>query len=92
MLIVGSSTVMGGRASGFSKSATVSPISKSSRPTTAQISPHSTFSALFFSSPWNTIRSLIFCFSTVPSFLQREICMPAVRAPRLTLPTAIRPT
>jgi len=39
MLIVGSSTLMIGNASGFSKSQIVSPISKPSIPVIAQISP-----------------------------------------------------
>jgi len=37
--MVGSSIANGGRGSGFSKSAIVSPISNLSRPTTAQMSP-----------------------------------------------------
>ncbi len=41
MLRVGSSTSMRGRASGFSMSAMVSPMSTSSMPTTAQMSPAS---------------------------------------------------
>ncbi len=49
ILIVGSSTFILVKGSGFSRSAMVSPISNSSRPTTAQISPlrtSSTFSRL----------------------------------------------
>ena len=62
MLIVGSSMAMGGRASGFSKSATVSPISKPSSPTTAQMSPQRALSTLLLPRPSNTISCLIFCF------------------------------
>ncbi|CUP46016.1 Uncharacterised protein [Segatella copri] len=42
MLMVGSSTAIGGSGSGFSKSQMVSPISNFSKPITAQISPEST--------------------------------------------------
>ena len=74
MLIVGSSMEIGGRASGFSLSAIVSPISKPSMPTTAQMSPHCTLSTLAFPSPSNTMSCLILCFSTTSYLLQRLIC------------------
>ena len=48
--------------SGFSKSAIVSPISKSSKPTTAQISPLLTFSTLVFPKPSKTCSSLMRIF------------------------------
>ena len=48
ILMVGSSTLIRSKASGVSKSAIVSPISKSSIPTTAQISPLFTFSTFVF--------------------------------------------
>ena len=92
MLIVGSSTSIGGRASGFSKSAIVSPISKPSRPTTAQMSPHWTSSTLAFPSPSKTMISLIFCFCIMSYLLQRVMFIPAFRLPLVTRPTAIRPT
>ena len=92
MLIVGSSTEIGGSGSGFSKSATVSPISNPSSPTTAQISPHTTVSTLVFSRPSNTIRSFILCFSIISYLLQRLMFIPALSSPLVTLPMAIRPT
>ena len=49
--MVGSSTLITGKASGLSVSAMVSPILKSSSPTTAHISPAITSVAFFFPIP-----------------------------------------
>lgn len=51
MDIVGSSMAIVGRASGLSRSATVSPMSKLSNPTMAHMSPHCTVSTLFLPMP-----------------------------------------
>ena len=91
MLIVGSSTAMGGKASGVSQSAMVSPISKRSKPTTAQISPLLTLSAGVLPMPSKVRSSLIFVFSCVPSRWQMVIFCPLLSVPRCTRPTAIRP-
>ena len=90
--MVGSSIVIGGNASGFSKSATVSPISNPSKPTIAQISPHWT-SVLIFSlpSPSNVYSSLIFDFTIEPSRFTNETFCPPISVPRAIRPTAIRP-
>ena len=92
MLIVGSSIAMGGRASGFSASAMVSPISKSSIPTTAQMSPQWTSSTLDLPRPSNTISCLILDFSTMSYLLQRDTAIPDLREPLVTFPMAILPT
>ena len=91
--IVGSSILIGGSGSGFSKSHIVSPISKPSIPTKAHISPHSTFSTLLLPSPSKTISSLILLliFVTPSRFASVTFC-PARSSPRVSLPTAIRPT
>ncbi|OQA05067.1 MAG: hypothetical protein BWY67_02207 [Bacteroidetes bacterium ADurb.Bin397] len=62
MFMVGSSTATGCNASGFSQSATVSPISKSSRPTIAQISPEGTSLTFVLPRPSKVINSLILVF------------------------------
>ena len=57
ILIVGSSIAIDCNASGFSKSATVSPISKPSKPTIAQISPACTLSTFLRPKPSNVCNS-----------------------------------
>ncbi len=92
ILIVGSSIAIGVRASGFSKSAIVSPISNPSIPTIAHISPASTSSTFCFSSPSNNIKSLIrLLICVTPSRLQRVTGIPDFSFPRVSLPIAIRP-
>ena len=54
ILIVGSSIAIVSKASGASISAMVSPISKPSRPTSAQISPAFIFSTFFLPNPSKT--------------------------------------
>jgi hypothetical protein len=64
--MVGSSIEIRAKASGFSASARVSPISKSSRPTTAQISPALTSATFTLPKPSNTCNSLILTFLPHP--------------------------
>ena len=91
--IVGSSIAMGGSGSGFSKSQIVSPISKPSIPTMAQISPHCTLSTFALPRPSKTINSLILVLTFVsPSRFASVTFCPARNSPRVSLPTAIRPT
>ena len=92
MLMVGSSTAMGGSGSGFSISAMVSPISKPSMPTTAQMSPHWTSSTLALPRPSKTMSCLILDFSIISYLLQRLTGIPVLSVPRVMRPTAIRPT
>ena len=93
ILMVGSSIAMGSSASGFSKSAIVSPISNPSIPTSAQISPHCTSSTFCFPIPSKVIKSLIRVLTNVtPSLLQRVTGIPDFNVPRVSLPMAIRPT
>ena len=91
MLIVGSSIAMVGKASGASTSAMVSPISKSSNPTTAHKSPAATSSTFFLPNPSKTNNSLIFDFTTAPSRLTSETVSEALSTPRCNLPMAMRP-
>ena len=70
----------------------VSPISKPSMPTTAQISPHFTSLTSFFPRPSKISSCLIFCFSILSYLLQRLTFIPTERVPLVTLPTALRPT
>jgi hypothetical protein len=58
ILNVGSSILINGNASGLSKSAMVSPISKPSIPVTAQISPAFTSAAFTFPKPTKVYNSL----------------------------------
>ncbi len=91
--IVGSSIFIEGSASGFSKSAIVSPISKPSIPITAQISPDLTGTFTFsFPSPSKRYTSLTFDVRIVPSRFTKETFCPAIKLPLLIRPTAIRPT
>ena len=64
--IVGSSIAMVGMGSGFSASHTVSPISKFSKPTIAQMSPELTDSVRLRPSPSKVCNSLILAFSISP--------------------------
>ena len=89
--IVGSSMAIVGSGSGFSKSQIVSPISKFSSPTTAQMSPDSTPSVFCRAMPSKVCTSLIFVFSNVPSRWAMVQFMPSEMRPRCTRPTAIRP-
>ena len=62
-------------------------------PTNAQISPQSTLSTFVLPSPSNTIRSLMRVLTIVlPSRLASVTGMPERSVPRVSLPTAIRPT
>ncbi len=74
MLIVGSSIAIVGKASGFSKSAIVSPISKFSRPTAAHISPALIISTFFLPKPSKVFISLILDFKISPFLLTRLTC------------------
>ncbi len=69
MSSVGSSTVIGGRATGLSKSAMVSPMSTPSRPTTAQMSPAATSSV-----STRPRRSKTYSWATVSS-MRRPSCL-----------------
>ena len=91
ILMVGSSMAMGGNGSGFSKSQMVSPISKPSTPTTAQISPDETASVFLRPKPSKVCSSLILDFIRLPSRFASVIFIPSFRVPRCTRPTAIRP-
>ena len=91
ILIVGSSIAMVGRPSGDSISETVSPISKSSKPTIAHKSPATTCSTFFLPKPSKTSNSLILDFTTVPSLFTKETASVAFNSPRYNRPIAIRP-
>ena len=91
ILIVGSSLAIGGNASGFSKSQIVSPISKPSIPTNAQMSPEETSDTFARPIPSNVCSSLIFDFTKLPSRLAKDTFIPSLSVPRCTRPTAIRP-
>ena len=91
ILIVGSSIAMVFIASGFSISATVSPISNPSKPTRAQISPACTSSTFLRPSPSKVCNSLIFVFFTLPSLFTKATCIPAFKVPLCKRPIAIRP-
>ena len=80
--MVGSSIANGGRGSGFSKSAIVSPISNLSRPTTAQISPELTSSVLACPIPSKVLSSLILVLSLEPSLWQIVTFIPSFKVPR----------
>ena len=60
--------------SGFSKSATVSPISNPSKPTIAQISPVCTSSTFLRPKPSKVCNSLILFLTIEPSLFTKEIC------------------
>ena len=91
MLMVGSSIAMVGRASGASKSAMVSPISKPSKPITAHRSPAATCSTFFRPKPSKRCNSLIRELNCVPSLLIRLIFILVAKCPRCSLPMAILP-
>ncbi len=74
ILMVGSSIAMVCNCSGVSISATVSPISKPSIPTIAQISPTSTESTFFRPRPSKTKSSFIFDLTTFPFRFTNETC------------------
>ena len=80
--IVGSSMAIRGSGSGLLASATVSPISKPSIPTSAQMSPLFTDSTFFLPIPSNVCSSLMRCLTIEPSFLQRAISCPSRSSPR----------
>ncbi|MNS48283.1 hypothetical protein D3C72_808490 [compost metagenome] len=91
MLIVGSSIAIVCNASGFSKSATVSPISKPSIPTIAQMSPAITSSTFLRPRPSKVCNSLILDFMILPSLFTNEIGIPSFKTPLSKRPIAIRP-
>ena len=91
ILMVGSSMAMGGNGSGFSKSQIVSPISKPSTPTTAQMSPDETAFVFLRPKPSKVCSSLILDFIRLPSRFASVIFIPSFSVPRCTRPTAIRP-
>ena len=91
ILIVGSSTLITGNASGNSTSQIVSPILNSSKPTIAQISPALTSVAFFLPSASKVYNSFTFIFLMPPSACTNAICCPSLTVPLATLPTAIRP-
>ena len=91
ILIVGSSMAMVGRASGASKSAIVSPISKPSKPITAHKSPAATASTFFRPNPSKRCSSLIREGSWDPSRLTRLIFIFVASWPLCNLPIAILP-
>jgi hypothetical protein len=71
--MVGSSIEIGGKASGFSKSAIVSPISKPSTPVTAQMSPQNASATSFRPRPSKVYNFLILDFTKEPSRYTKEI-------------------
>ncbi len=91
ILIVGSSIAMVFKPSGFSRSAMVSPISKPSKPTTAQISPATTSSIFLRPKPSNVCSSFILAFLMLPSRFTKETCIPSFKTPRCKRPIAILP-
>ena len=91
ILIVGSSIAIDASASGFSKSAIVSPISKPSTPTIAQISPAITSSTFLRPRPSKVCNSLILDLNILPSLFTKDIGIPSFKTPLSNLPIAIRP-
>ena len=91
ILMVGSSIAIGGKASGFSKSQTVSPISNPSIPTNAQISPDETSVVFTRPRPSKTWSSLILVLNISPLRFTSVTFIPSFKVPRCTRPTAIRP-
>ena len=89
--IVGSSMLIVGNDSGAVISATVSPISKPSKPTNAQSSPAETSSTFAFPKPSKTYSSFSLLFLIVPSLEINETCCPCSNFPLCNLPIAIRP-
>ena len=75
-----------------SGSQTVSPILISLIPANSIISPAFASSTSLFSSPTCVYNFAIFPFAVFPSFLQIATCIPVLRMPRSSLPTAILPT
>ena len=91
ILMVGSSIAMVCNASGFSKSAMVSPISNPSTPTMAQISPAITSRTFLRPSPSKVCNSLILDFIIVPSLFTKAIGIFSFKTPLSRRPIAIRP-
>ena len=91
ILIVGSSIFITGKGSGFSMSATQSPISKFSKPVIAQISPARTSATFTRPNPVNVYNSFTRCFSIFPSRLTKLTDMFSFKCPRVKRPIAIRP-
>ena len=91
MFIVGSSIGITSNASGFSKSAIVSPIWNPSIPTTAQISPAETSVTFFLPIPSNVYSSFTLLFVIVPSRRHNCTFCPSLIIPRAIRPMAIRP-
>ena len=88
----GSSTVMTGRASGLSGSASVSPIVISGMPATAMISPGPASSASTRSSASVTYSSITFAGEIVPSARHQATGWPRLMTPWRTRHSASRPT
>ena len=91
ILMVGSSILIVGKGSGFSKSAIVSPISKFSNPTTEHISPASTESTFNLPRPSKTFNSLILDLTMDPSLLTKLTFCPCSNIPLCNLPIASLP-
>ena len=91
ILIVGSSIAIVCKASGFSKSAMVSPISKPSIPMIAHISPAITSCTFLRPRPSKVCNSLILDFITFPSLFTKDIGIPSFKTPLSKRPIAIRP-
>jgi long-chain acyl-CoA synthetase len=92
LLVRCSSIAIAGSASGSSTSATVSPMSTPSSPTTAQISPHPTLTCSSRSSPSNVKSCLTFTGVTFPFCFISTCDMRTSRSPRYTRPIPMRPT
>ncbi|CAM5655572.1 hypothetical protein SAURM35S_00062 [Streptomyces aurantiogriseus] len=91
MEIAGSSTVISGSGTGFSVSASVSPIMMSGMPATAQMSPGPACSAGLRVSASVIISSEMRTLATDPSrFIQATVC-PFFSSPWWTRSSAIRP-
>ena len=89
--IAGWSTVISGSATGFSGSASVSPIVMSGMPAMATMSPGPALSPGTRSSSLVTSSSVILTFSTVPSRFIHATWEPFLRVPSLTRTSARRP-
>ena len=91
MEMFGSSMVISGSGTGFSGSARVSPMKISGMPATATISPGPADSMETRSSASVPSSSVIFTFSTVPSFLHHATVWPLRRVPLKMRSRASRP-
>ena len=90
--MVGSSISMGSRRTGVSRLVTMSPMSASSTPTTATMSPACTSSCSFLPSSSNVNTCLMVVLYRVPSFLMTSAGSFLWMVPENRRPTPMRPT